>query len=557
LVAGQSGGVSHLYMNNQDGTFVEVAGNAGIGASGDLGKTVGFFDSDNDGDLDILVNNPAKLWRNNLNNTNYLKVMAFGNGTVGGPGSSNGSAITPIGTQIIVRGNDGFYAYREIIPSQNQLAPPHIQHIGGVDPAGSYTVEVLFPSQVKLQFANVIPGELETSMYNLTYGSYTVPQALNATEPSGTSNFVIGFVSPIKDSATISDSITAKRFRNVNDDSATTFDEIVSAIKRITPKAFDSSLIDDFITVKATISTILMQPDAGAPGMNLAIQFIGNNFASTTAVTTNSTDIVVGPVLAYDTNGDVVTSGGVVLKTIFFISPTATAQTVEVTLGISTLTRTFEILVPAGNSGDFIGQGAGPFALGDGAGRNGDRSTDGTIVLENLLIPAGTTVTVDTTDTDLGTPGNQGYLPAIILVRGDVDINGTLTVVGQAGGHSDYCNIGPAGSGGPGGGGGGGGGANAPQVEGCASPHDFPGSGGDGFAGGGGGSLNWNATDGDAGAGGDGTGALGNAAPGGSRDGGDGGYALADPNQNTDGKGGAEGTAPGTGDAGGGRWRRR
>ena len=75
-----------------------------------------------------------------------------------------------------------------------------------------------------------------------------------------------------------------------------------------------------------------MQPDAGTPGMNLAIQFIGSNFASTTSVTTDSSDVVVGPVLAYDTNGDVVTSGGSVLKTIFFISKTASAQTVEVTV---------------------------------------------------------------------------------------------------------------------------------------------------------------------------------------------------------------------------------
>jgi len=161
LVVAQAGGVSHLYLNRGDDTFSEVASKANIGTSGDLGKTVGFFDSDNDGDLDIVTNNPANLWRNNLDNNNYLKVMAFGNGTVGGP--FNGSAITPTGTQITVRGLDGFFAYREIVPSQNQLAPPHIQHIGGVDPNGAYNVEVLFPSQVKLTYVNVIPSKLATS----------------------------------------------------------------------------------------------------------------------------------------------------------------------------------------------------------------------------------------------------------------------------------------------------------------------------------------------------------------------------------------------------------
>jgi len=99
-----------------------------------------------------------------------------------------------------------------------------------------------------------------------------------------------------------------------------------------------------------------MQPDAGAPGMNLEIQFIGTGFGSGTTVTTDSSDIVVGPVLAYDQSGDVVTSGGSVLKTIFFIDPFASAQTVEVSIDGGTLTRTFEIQIPTANSGDFTGQ---------------------------------------------------------------------------------------------------------------------------------------------------------------------------------------------------------
>ncbi len=119
----------------------------------------------------------------------------------------------------------------------------------GVDPAGSYTVEVLFPSQAKLQFANVIPGELETSMYNLTYGSFTVPQALNATELSGTTNFVIGFVSPVKDSAMVDDSIVATIKRST-DDSATVDDSIVIQFPRSTD---DSATIDDSISFKVFI----------------------------------------------------------------------------------------------------------------------------------------------------------------------------------------------------------------------------------------------------------------------------------------------------------------
>jgi hypothetical protein len=60
-----------------------------------------------------------------------------------------------------------------------------------------------------------------------------------------------------------------------------------------------------------------------------------------------------------------------VLTTTFFIDVTAAAQTVEVSVGGSMLTRTFEIVIPAANSGNFTGQGAGPHPLGNDIGRNG------------------------------------------------------------------------------------------------------------------------------------------------------------------------------------------
>jgi len=280
---------------------------------------------------------------------------------------------------------------------------------------------------------------------------------LNVTEPSF--NLIKFFDNPLIDTATIDDSISTAiipiTFAST-EDTATTDDEIISVnIFNIVPVNLeDTALVDDFITAQVTVGGILMQPDAGAPGMNLEIQFIGETYSSSTSVTTNSSDIVVGPSLAYDQNGDVVTSGGSVLKTIFFISPTASAQTVEVTVGTSTITHTFEIQIPTANSGDFTGQSTTiTHPLGNDIGRNGTRTVGGTIVLESLIIPAGVTVNVTTTDIDPATPGNQGYLPAIILVKGDVNIVGTLTVAGQAGAHADWCLNGPGGHGGPGGGG--------------------------------------------------------------------------------------------------------
>ena len=44
-------------------------------------------------------------------------------------------------------------------------------------------------------------------------------------------------------------------------------------------------------------------PDAAAPGMNVAVQFIGKGFGDGTSITTNSSDIVVGPKIVTDESG--------------------------------------------------------------------------------------------------------------------------------------------------------------------------------------------------------------------------------------------------------------
>ncbi|MEE8234225.1 MAG: hypothetical protein V3R41_06060, partial [Gammaproteobacteria bacterium] len=222
-----------------------------------------------------------------------------------------------------------------------------------------------------------------------------------------------------------------------------------------------------------------MQPDAGAPGMNVAVQFFGNSFNSTQKVTTNSSDIVVGPTIVTDEKGDVVTAGGRILTTMFFINVTAGVQNVTVSIdGVAVIPK-FQIIIPSEDSGDFTGQGAGPHLLGNGVGRNGIRTAGGTIVLNHLIVPAGTTVTVDTSDTNSTTAPNEGFLPAIILVRRDVDIDGTIEVNGEDGSANVTPDGGAGGDGGPGGGGGGAGGPDAGDG----------GNGGDGYTGGGSGAC--------------------------------------------------------------------
>ncbi|MGH7360637.1 MAG: hypothetical protein ACREJI_03380, partial [Candidatus Methylomirabilales bacterium] len=66
--------------------------------------------------------------------------------------------------------------------------------------------------------------------------------------------------------------------------------------------------------------------------------------------------------------------------------------------------------------------------------------------------------------------GNQGYLPPVLLVKGDVNIAGTVDLKGQAGVNgASGCSGGNGGVGGLGGGGGGGGGAKEASCSGAGS----------------------------------------------------------------------------------------
>ena len=212
------------------------------------------------------------------------------------------------------------------------------------------------------------------------------------------------------------------------------------------------SMTDVFITYGTEggpgASVSYYSPDAAAAGINVPVTFVGS-FCSAPTVTTSSTDIVVGPSIVTDATGAVVTQNGTVLSTMFFVKPDARPKTgITVTVDGTTLSQTFDIVIPAPDPN-----------LTSSDGSISGRTKRGTKVLGGLTVGSGRTLTIDTTDTDTGTAGNQGYLPAVILVKGDVNIAGTVDMKGQNGMNAAAsCAGGDAGSGGPGGGGGGGGG---------------------------------------------------------------------------------------------------
>jgi hypothetical protein len=214
------------------------------------------------------------------------------------------------------------------------------------------------------------------------------------------------------------------------------------------------SMTDVFITYGtaggAGASVSYYSPDAAAAGMHVPVTFVGS-FCTAPTVTTSSSDIVVGPSIVTDATGAVVTQNGTVLSTMFFVKPDARPKNgITVTVDGTTLSQTFDLVIPAPDPN-----------ISSGTGTLSGRTDRGTTVLGGLTVGASGTLSISKTDSDGATAGNQGYLPPVILVKGDVNIAGTVDVKGQDGTNGGAsCAGGTGGAGGPGGGGGGGGGVN-------------------------------------------------------------------------------------------------
>jgi hypothetical protein len=91
-VTNASGNAYHLYRNNGNGTFTDVAGAAGVTGGGGTGEQAVWGDYDNDGDLDLYVAviGTNLLYRNNGNST-FTNVAAAAGVATSGAGSLGAS----------------------------------------------------------------------------------------------------------------------------------------------------------------------------------------------------------------------------------------------------------------------------------------------------------------------------------------------------------------------------------------------------------------------------------------------------------------------------------
>ena len=178
LIAAQDDGITpaHLYQNNGSCSFSEVASSVGLGGLGAIGNVVGWLDIDNDGDLD-LMSGDGDLWRNDLDDTHYLKVLPVGSG------AANKAPKTPFGAKIdvYVAGTATRVAHREVMASYNNFQPPVMQHIGlpasSGGGSGAYDVTVTFPGGTSVTRSGVVPVN-----ESITIGATTVPNAIRIDE---------------------------------------------------------------------------------------------------------------------------------------------------------------------------------------------------------------------------------------------------------------------------------------------------------------------------------------------------------------------------------------
>ena len=180
LLVGIDGGSNMLFRNNGGGSWTNVAASLGIQNGTAATKSVSFADYDNDGDLDIYYANNSQanvLYRNNLDDSNYLKVNVVGLGSGYSPRDGIGTRIelwnSDMSTLLAIREVSGGEGYGNF--------PSRIQHFGlasgwgGGD--GTYVVRAKFTSGIVVTRQGVVPtGE------TIVVGSTTLNQTIEITE---------------------------------------------------------------------------------------------------------------------------------------------------------------------------------------------------------------------------------------------------------------------------------------------------------------------------------------------------------------------------------------
>ncbi|NIO17409.1 MAG: hypothetical protein GTN70_10560 [Deltaproteobacteria bacterium] len=154
---------NQLYRNKGDGTFTDVVNRYPFMMLETVrSKGAAFGDFDNDGDLDLYVINwemANRLFRNEQNDNGWIKVECSGTSYAkASPGFKTSRDAIGAKVYLFAAGTRNLLGYREVISSNGFCSQPPREVHFGVDPAGSYDVEVRFPSGKSVVKAGLAPG---------------------------------------------------------------------------------------------------------------------------------------------------------------------------------------------------------------------------------------------------------------------------------------------------------------------------------------------------------------------------------------------------------------
>ncbi len=136
----------NIFFVNEKGKLIQAAKESGTDLMGNS-RSACYFDMENDGDLDIVLNNyhgPAVVYENQSEKSgnSWLKVKLIGNPQR----KSNRDAI---GARLIIRGPNGLQVWREIHGSEGYLSVhPRTQHFG-LGKAKTVDLTIIWPNGEK------------------------------------------------------------------------------------------------------------------------------------------------------------------------------------------------------------------------------------------------------------------------------------------------------------------------------------------------------------------------------------------------------------------------
>ena len=159
-------GPKTLYRNNGDGTFTDVTQEARVGGLATRSGGCAFGDYDNDGDLDLFASNLGgfnELFRNEGNDNNWLHIKLAGT-------KSNRDGV---GARVTVKAGD-LSMTREINPGCSRGYNPLIAYFGLGQNAKADSVEIRWPSgPVLKEGEGVIPGQVDV-LHNIPANQFIV-----------------------------------------------------------------------------------------------------------------------------------------------------------------------------------------------------------------------------------------------------------------------------------------------------------------------------------------------------------------------------------------------